>query len=56
MKSAALAHIGLCDPDDWPILACAQALNCPTSTEDKDFFGTGVVTLTTLATLTTAQD
>ena len=47
MKAAALARIGPRDPDDWPILACALALNCPIWTEDKDFFGTGVATWTT---------
>jgi predicted nucleic acid-binding protein len=47
MKSAALARIGPRDPDDWPVLACALALNCPIWTEDKDFFGTGVATWTT---------
>jgi len=47
MKPAALARIGPRDPDDWHILACALALNCPIWTEDKDFFGTGVATWTT---------
>ena len=47
MKPAALARIGLRDPDDWPILACALTLNCPIWTEDRDFFGTGVATWTT---------
>ena len=46
-KPAALTRIGPRDPDDWPILACALALNCPIWTEDKDFFGTGVATWTT---------
>lgn len=47
MKPAALARIGPRDPDDWPILACALALNCPIWTEDRVFFGTGVATWTT---------
>ena len=47
MKPAALARVGPRDPDDWPILACALALNCPIWTEDRDFFGTGVATWTT---------
>ena len=47
MKPAALVRIGPRDPDDWPILACALALNCPIWTEDKDFFGTGVAIWTT---------
>lgn len=38
MKPAALARIGPRDPDDWPILACALALNCPIWTEDRDFY------------------
>jgi predicted nucleic acid-binding protein len=47
MKPAALARIGPRDPDDWSILACALALNCPIWTEDRDFFGTGVATWST---------
>lgn len=47
MKPAALARIGPRDPDDWPILACALALNCPIWTENRDFFGTRVATWTT---------
>ena len=47
MKPAALARVGPCDPDDWPVLACALLLNCPIWTEDRDFFGTGVATWTT---------
>ena len=34
------------DPDDWPILAAALALDCPIWTEDRDFFGVGVATWT----------
>jgi len=34
------------DPDDWPNLAAALALDCPLWTEDRDFFGTGVATWT----------
>lgn len=47
MKSSAMARIGPRDPDDWPVLACALALNCPIWTEDRDFLGTGVATWTT---------
>ena len=47
MKPSAMARIGPRDPDDWPVLACALALNCPIWTEDRDFFGTGVATWTT---------
>ena len=34
------------DPEDWPILAAALALDCPIWTEDTDFFGCGVATWT----------
>ena len=34
------------DPEDWPILAAALALDCPIWTEDTDFFGSGVATWT----------
>ena len=34
------------DPDDWPILAGALALECVIWTEDRDFFGVGVATWT----------
>ena len=47
LRPAAWARIGLRDPDDWPVLACALLLNCPVWTEDRDFFGTGVATWTT---------
>lgn len=30
------------DPDDWPLVALALALDCPVWTEDNDFFGTGL--------------
>lgn len=46
-KEGALARLKRRDPDDWPILAAALALNCPIWTEDADFFGTGVATWTT---------
>lgn len=47
MRAPALARIGRCDPRDWPVLACALLLDCPVSTEDRDFFGTGVAIWTT---------
>lgn len=47
MKDRALARIGARDPDDWPVLACALAADCPIWTEDTDFFGAGVATWTT---------
>ncbi len=46
-QSAALQRIASRDADDWPILACALALDCPVWTEDTDFFGAGVATWTT---------
>jgi predicted nucleic acid-binding protein len=45
-ESAAQAVIAKRDPDDWPVLACALALDCPIWTEDRDFFGVGVATWT----------
>ena len=47
MKPRAMARIGARDPDDWPVLACALAADCPIWTEDADFFGAGVATWTT---------
>lgn len=35
------------DTFDWPVVATSLLLACPVWTEDKDFFGTGVSTLTT---------
>ena len=35
------------DPNDWPVLATALALNFAIWTEDTDFFGTGIATWTT---------
>lgn len=35
------------DPSDWPILACALALECAVWTQDQDLFGCGVATVTT---------
>jgi acetyl-CoA acetyltransferase family protein len=45
-ESEARARLGKRDPDDWPILATALAVNCPIWTEDTDFFGCGVATWT----------
>ena len=39
-------RLGTRDPEDWPILASALALDCPIWTEDTDFFGCGVATWT----------
>jgi predicted nucleic acid-binding protein len=35
------------DEADWPFVALALTLDCPTWTEDRDFFGSGVATWTT---------
>lgn len=46
-RAEAFSRIAARDPDDWPILATALALDCPIWTEDQDFFGAGVPTWTT---------
>ena|SRR3990167_6743577 len=46
-QERSLNRISTRDPDDWPIVACALALNCPVWTEDADFFGAGIATWTT---------
>lgn len=46
LQAKALQRIGRRDPDDWPIVAAALALDCPIWTEDRDFFGAGVATWT----------
>lgn len=46
-REQSLHRISARDPDDWPIVACSLALNCPVWTEDTDFFGAGVATWTT---------
>jgi predicted nucleic acid-binding protein len=45
-ETEAKRRLGSRDPDDWPILACALAMDCPIWTEDTDFFGCGVATWT----------
>ncbi len=40
-------RIAIRDPEDWPVVACALALDCPIWTEDADFFGSGIATWTT---------
>jgi predicted nucleic acid-binding protein len=45
-EDEARKRLGSRDPDDWPILATALALDCPIWTEDTDFFGCGVATWT----------
>jgi predicted nucleic acid-binding protein len=46
-NDAALKRIAVRDANDWPVLACAMALDCAVWTEDADFFGAGVATWTT---------
>jgi len=46
-RAEALSRSESRDPDDWPILATALALEFPIWTEDQDFFGAGVPTWTT---------
>ncbi len=46
-SEAALQRIAARDADDWPVIACAMAADCPVWTEDADFFGSGVATWTT---------
>ncbi len=45
-EAEARERLGPRDPEDWPILASALALECPIWTEDRDFFGCGVATWT----------
>lgn len=45
-EAEARKRLGTRDPEDWPILAAALALDCPIWTEDIDFFGCGVATWT----------
>lgn len=46
-RDEAKQRIAIRDPDDWPVVAAALALNCPIWTEDADFFGVGIATWTT---------
>ena len=46
-ESESRLRMGARDPEDWPILAAALALECPIWTEDTDFFGCGIATWTT---------
>ncbi|MBK5292740.1 MAG: hypothetical protein JJE04_13815 [Acidobacteriia bacterium] len=45
-KTVACEWLRQRDPEDWPILAAALALDCPIWKEDTDFFGCGVPTAT----------
>ena len=40
----ARARVQSRDPDDWPVVAAALALDLPIWTEDRDFFGCGLAT------------
>lgn len=46
-EDEARRRLGARDPEDWPILAAALAMDCPIWTEDTDFFGCGVATWST---------
>jgi len=46
LRTQASSRVAMRDADDWPVLACALAIDCPIWTEDADFFGTGVATWT----------
>ena len=46
-EADALRRIGARDPEDWPVVALALAVDAPVWTEDTDFFGSGVATWTT---------
>lgn len=46
-EEQAMQRISIRDPNDWPIVATALALDCPIWTEDADFFGSGIATWTT---------
>jgi predicted nucleic acid-binding protein len=45
-EAEARKRLGTRDPEDWPILAAALALDCPIWTEDTDLIGCGVATWT----------
>ena len=47
VEDDARRRIAARDPDDWPVIALAIAINAPVWTEDTDFFGAGVATWTT---------
>jgi predicted nucleic acid-binding protein len=48
VESKAKARIASRDVNDWPAVAAALLLDCPVWTEDKDFFGAGIATWTTI--------
>jgi len=47
LEMEAKRRVAARDPDDWPVIALAIAINAPVWTEDPDFFGSGVATWTT---------
>jgi predicted nucleic acid-binding protein len=47
LESVARQRLAGRDPEDWPVLASALALQCPIWTEDTDFFGAGIAIWTT---------
>ena len=47
VQDDARRRIGARDPDDWPVIALAIAMNALVWTEDADFFGAGVATWAT---------
>lgn len=46
-EADARRRIGARDPEDWPVVALALAIDAPVWTEDADFFGSGIATWTT---------
>jgi predicted nucleic acid-binding protein len=47
-EADALRRIGSRDPEDWPVVALALAIDAPVWTEDTDFFGSGIAIWTTM--------
>jgi len=41
-EAEARRRLGRRDPEDWPVVASALALESPIWTEDEDFFGCGI--------------
>ena len=46
-EEEALKRIAARDPDDWPVVALALAMDLPIWSQDKDFAGSGVRVYTT---------
>lgn len=46
-RAEAERRIAARDPDDWPVVALALALDLPVWTQDKDFAEAGLLTFTT---------